>query len=400
MIIKMVNMKKIIISSLFVFVCNISALNALTPFEKEFLSYSVFAGAKADNASNASVKARKEAKQQAITQLLSKVVLKEDLPKIEQFLNNPALKNLVSRMRITNETVSRTSYSANFDFEINPERMVEFLHEAGLKFVYLGKQVDLLVLPFYVDEVEGKTMLWESANPWKQSIYSKYNTLQTAGRSTGSANDVAYGKYNTLQIDVKSLEGSGITVKNINLEDKDSLRDMAEKAHNFNSTAWGSFVAKLVRKESVYSLTIISLNDGKKVFYKDYKISDLTPELLQGKNHINFIAQQAYEEFNAHFLEETYKLITSEAKESFFVVYFNNLSKLVRLTNNLNEIISIESVVVEKFYSNKAVLKVKHKDTLDSINQDLRSLGFYVEHVQRSLVGNVATVEECVNSMC
>ncbi len=381
----MVNTKKLILFKLLVvlaFMFSTTTLKA-NQFQKEFLLYSVSASAKDVSSAKASIKARAQAKKAAITMLLEKMVLKQDRVKIQGLLDSSSTDQLVSRMRITNEVVSSVSYSANFVFEFDAQRVVDFLNETKLKFVYLDKQVDFVVLPLFRDLNSNKAMLWEDENKWKQAVFSKENTYQA------SIYDIANTAV-TVQ-DLESINSSDVVHKNV-----------LQKAKVVNSASEGAFILELSLKGDVYILKATNLEDKKDIFVKSYSESKLQEQnKLRGIDIYQYIAQDASVELNDYFLEQAYSIITSEAKDSYFILYFNDLNKLTRFKRQLQNIISVESFTVEKFYSNKVVLKVKHKNKLDAIDNDLKSLGFYIESVSRSIVsGDIATVEECVNSVC
>ncbi len=381
----MVNTKKLILFRLLIlltFIFGSTTLKA-NQFQKEFLLYSVSASAKDASSAKASIKAGTQAKKAAIAMLLEKMVLKQDRPKIQALLDNSATDHLVSRMRVENEVISTVSYSARFVYMFDAQRVVDFLNETDLKFVYLDKQVDFIVLPLFKDLNTNKTMLWEDENKWKQAVFSKENTYQA------SIYDIA--NTSVTAEDIESVNSSDVIHKNV-----------LQKARVVNSASEGTFVLELSLKGDVYILKAINLEDKKEIFVKSYSESKLQEQnKLRGTDIYKYIAQEANVALNDYFLDQAYEIITSEAKESYFILYFNDLNKLTRFKRQLQGIMSVESFTVEKFYSNKVVLKVKHKNKLESIDNDLKSLGFYIESINRSIVsGDIATVEECVNSVC
>ena len=119
----------------------------------------------ADNAVQAREKAFAEAQQKAFKVLASRMVADADIDSVE-IPPADTISTLVNDYEISNEKLSSVRYVATYKFRFKDGEVRRFFNYRDVEYTDVSRK-PALVLPYY--QTNGKSVLWDSNNPWRQA---------------------------------------------------------------------------------------------------------------------------------------------------------------------------------------------------------------------------------------
>lgn len=153
-------MNKILCIKLFIATVMMSL--TLPVFAGPYTIKDITAQAKGSSASEAKNEALKDAKKQAFTFMLQKLIDKKGMDRFEN-PDEKTIEFLIDSMQIVSEQMGQKNYKATVIFEFNKQRLEEFLRKKSTPFT-LPLHKTLLILPVLSDGA--KTYLFEKENIW------------------------------------------------------------------------------------------------------------------------------------------------------------------------------------------------------------------------------------------
>jgi len=119
----------------------------------------------ADNAIAARDRAIAEGQQRAFTMLIERLVQPGDRKRVPK-VTTAQLNDLVQGFEVAHERRSGVRYIADYTVHFRGEAVRRLLRDAGVEFTDQASK-PVLVLPVYA--INGRTVLWEDPNPWRDA---------------------------------------------------------------------------------------------------------------------------------------------------------------------------------------------------------------------------------------
>lgn len=128
-------------------------------------SATVKVDATADSAAAARTQARTDGQRKALEQVIQTLAGSPDLSKLPK-LSDQQITDMVVSFEVANEKMSTVRYLADYTFHFRGSQVRALLRNAGIAYsTNPGKPV--AVIPVY--DSDGKLVLWDDPNPWRQA---------------------------------------------------------------------------------------------------------------------------------------------------------------------------------------------------------------------------------------
>lgn len=132
---------------------------------RDVFTVTVLVDATAANANAARDAARRDGARHAFDLLLQRLTMPADRGRLPR-ANDATLNDLVQGFEVANERSSGVRYLADYSFGFRPDAVRRLLRQAGVSFAETRSK-PVVVLP--VLQAEGRAVLWEDPNPWRQA---------------------------------------------------------------------------------------------------------------------------------------------------------------------------------------------------------------------------------------
>ena len=119
----------------------------------------------AESATAARTAAQAEGQRLALTAMMKKLTLPDDWPSLPE-VDDTTAQNAVRGFQVADEKTSSTRYIADMIVSFQPDAVRRLLRNAGIPFAETQSRPALL-LPVF--RTEGKQVLWEENNPWRDA---------------------------------------------------------------------------------------------------------------------------------------------------------------------------------------------------------------------------------------
>ncbi len=295
-----------------------SFANNVTDF---FMVENLPVSATAYSSSEAKKRAINYARQRAFNIVLSRLIKSEDFDDV-YMPSDYDIEKFVQALKLNNEKTSSTSYSADIDIKINKNLMHEFLDNQDIKFLKDFPPSTLVVF------VNGNSFGFE---------------------------DKDYGNENVVPF--------------VLFKETDEQRDFI-----VNSSL--SDLSSILSKYNVSNVIIVEENSEGEEIIVSFK------DMLFGMvNMFSTTSDDFVKDFVTN-VNDSYKLATSDMKLSnkvSMVVPLFNLSDWISFEKKLASINDIKSYNVVALKHNKAQIEIEYNYDIDSVVNEIKKLGFFIE---------------------
>lgn len=281
------------------------------------------------SSSEAKKKALNVARDEAFRVVLDRLLISSDVANVV-FPDDYNVEKFIQTVKLNNEKMTSTSYSAVVDVQINKNLMLDYLKNQGLK---------------VLEDVPPSTLV----------IFKNGDVLNFENANYGNSNVVKFYTYNMQSLSWFDLDNSDISAYKSLL-------------NTYNAT-------------NVMIVDVVDMGQG------IYKIS-FKDKLLGIESEFETNSDNAISDFVVH-INDAYKLSTNEGdfgKSVSMLVPIMGLSDWIQLEKTISKVPSIKSFEVQALKYNKVQLKLKYNYDLNSVINDLRVAGLDVQNKNTYLI--------------